>query len=196
MCYNIDGDKMKKIILVMLLMITSGCSTKTVDSDVEKMSKYNSLYVDCLNNADFKLKSDNFNIELDFTQTDNGYNYYIVIDEPKVAMYDVEAIVVENLMNYNEIDMMPTVGIFESGEYNLVPYQTNKQNNFYGGIVISGDTLVENVDLYALVTWKDVTMTKQFKEYILITDAVNKVDVEEKVQVNEIDKIDNESTNG
>ena len=196
MCYNIDGDKMKKIILVMLLMITSGCSTKTVDSDVEKMSKYNSLYVDCLNNADFKLKSDNFNIELDFTQTDNGYNYYIVIDEPKVAMYDVEAIVVENLMNYNEIDMMPTVGIFESGEYNLVPYQTNKQNNFYGGIVISGDTLVENVDLYALDTWKDVTMTKQFKEYILITDAVNKVDVEDKVQVNEIDKIDNESTNG
>ena len=196
MCYNIDGDKMKKIILVMLLMITSGCSTKTVDSDIEKMSKYNSLYVDCLNNADFKLKSDNFNIELDFTQMDNGYNYYIVIDEPKIAMYDVEAIVIENLMNYNEIDMMPTVGIFESGEYNLVPYQTNKQKNFYGGIVISGDTLVENVDLYALVTWKDVTMTKQFKEYILITDAVNKVDVEDKVQVNEIDKIDNESTNG
>ncbi len=196
MCYNIDGDKMKKIILVMLLMITSGCSTKTVDSDIEKMSKYNSLYVDCLNNADFKLKSDNFNIELDFTQMDNGYNYYIVIDEPKIAMYDVEAIVIENLMNYNEIDMMPTVGIFESAEYNLVPFQTNKQNNFYGGIVISGDTVVENVELYALVTWKDVTMTKQFKEYILITDAVNKVDVEDKVQVNEIDKIDNESTNG
>ena len=160
---------MKKVILIILLLITTGCTNKTVDGESERIAKYNSLYVSCLNNGDFLPKSEIFNTSVEFVKNDDGFSYFIVIDEPKVAMYDVEAIVIEDLIEYGQEEMMPTVGVFEDFEYNLVPYQTNKENNFYGGLVISGDTTNDKVDLYALVTWKDVTMTKQFKEYILIT---------------------------
>ena len=189
--YNDKGDEMKKIILVMLLFVTTGCSNNTVDSDIERMSKYNSLYLSCLNNGDFSTSSDNFNIELDFSNTESGVNYFIVIDNLKVAMYDVEAIVVEDLVDYNEVEMMPSIGIFEANEYNLIPYQTNKENNFYGGIVISGDTGDKNVGLYALITWKDVTMTKEFKEYVLITEQFNQGNESFN---NDIGAIDNESS--
>lgn len=159
---------MKKIFITLLITLVclTGCKVKTTNTvSDEKLSKYATLYQSVLANETFVGGSRYYNIEVEYLNTDAGYNYYIVLDEAQVAMYDVEIIVVEGLLPYNEVEMMPTIGIFDNAEYNMIPFQVNVDLSYVKGIVVSGD-MDEMRNLYALVTWKDVTRVNTYREFI------------------------------
>ena len=93
---------------------------------------------------------------------DGAYRFYVTIDNPKAAMYNVEAIAIESDVDYSN-EMAANIGLFEDTKYSMIPNQTNASKGFVKGVNISGVTKNENPVLYILVTWtnKDASATKR-----------------------------------
>ena len=160
---------MKKILSYLLagLLILSGCSAKDESSiSEEKLAKYSSYYRAVLEQENFEAASRYFDINVEFTTNEEGtVIYYVYIDNAQIAMYDVEVIVVENMMPYQETEMMPTKGIFEDVKFSMIPYQYNVNAGYVKGFAISGDTESEEVQLNIMVLWKDSTRLNSSREY-------------------------------
>lgn len=152
---------MKKTISFLLIsfLIFSGCTKKNENEiSQEKLAKYASYYQAVLDNENFESASRYFDINAEFPESSDGkVIYYVYLDNAQIAMYDVEVIVVENMMPYQENDMMPTKGIFETQKFSMIPYQYNLNAGYVKGFAISGDAESENVQLNIMVTWKDST---------------------------------------
>lgn len=144
----------------MVLLLTSCSNDKGVDAGT--MERYNSMIEQLSTRTDFKTKSEYFDISLDVGSIDNGYRFYVTIDNPKAAMYNIEAIAIENAIDYTN-EMAANIGLFEDTKYSMIPNQTNASKGFVRGINISGVTSNENPVLYVLVTWtnKDASVTKR-----------------------------------
>ena len=102
--------------------------------------------------------------------SDTEYRYDVIIDSPRVAMYDVEVLVIENGKSLEIADeIMPCIGLFEDHDFNLVPYQINLDAGFAEGFGLNG--LVENpiVNLKVMVVWKDYAKVQQKREYFDLT---------------------------
>jgi hypothetical protein len=98
--------------------------------------------------------------------SETEYRYDVIIDNPRVAMYDIEVLVIVNDKSLQiSKEVMPSVGIFESGEYNLVPYQINLKSGYSKGFGLSGTVKTATVELKALVLWYDYAKVSQQREY-------------------------------
>ena len=96
---------------------------------------------------------------------DGTYRYAIVVDEAKIAMYDVVMIAVENNTPYDDADkMMPSLGIFEDS-CSLIPGQVNASQGYAKGLVMSGECSEDGVDLEILVQYKNAKRTKETREF-------------------------------
>ena len=60
--------------------------------------------------------------------------YRVIIDNPKVSLRNIEAIVIHD--KYTE-DIYPSSGIFEE-KLNLIPGVINKSSNYVEGIILAG----------------------------------------------------------
>lgn len=161
---------MKKIFFLMIcsLLILSGCSKKS-DYSNDKLSMYSSYYSAVLQNTNFEEYSRHFDISAEVTESKQGnYYYYVSVDNPQIAMYDVEMIVLEGLDDFDENDMMPSFGIFDEQEYNMLPYQYNSEKGYVKGFVASGDMDSLQDHLYVMVAWKDITRLNQTREFLEI----------------------------
>lgn len=145
---------------MMVLLLTSCSNSKDIDAGA--MERYNSMIEQLSTRADFKTKSEYFDISLDVGSIDGAYRFYVTIDNPKAAMYNVEAIAIESDVDYSN-EMAANIGLFEDTKYSMIPNQTNASKGFVKGINISGVTKNENPVLYILVTWtnKDASVTKR-----------------------------------
>ena len=102
---------------------------------------------------------------------DGSYRYYIILDDPKIAMYNVMMIAVENGVSYQECEtMVPSFGIFED-RVSLVPGQVNYEEGYVKGISISGQSDKDTMDLLILVRWKSSDGT-QMSAYIQHTESM------------------------
>ena len=102
---------------------------------------------------------------------DGSYRYYIILDDPKIAMYNVMMIAVENGVSYQECEtMVPSFGIFED-RVSLVPGQVNYEEAYVKGISISGQSDKDTMDLLILVRWKSSDGT-QMSAYIQHTVSI------------------------
>ena len=140
-------------------------STAQIVND-EKIEEYQTYY-DIVNKTQkFKESSENFNIALEMTQIPDGtYRYAIVVDEAKIAMYDVVMIAVENNTPYDDADkMMPSLGIFEDS-CSLIPGQVNTSQGYAKGLAMSGEYSEDGVDLEILVQYKNAKRTKETREF-------------------------------
>ncbi len=158
---------MKKIVLFLCgLLLICGCSKSSEKYSEEKLALYRSYYNAVLENTTFEEYSRYFNLSSEVTQKDDGsWLYYIFVDTPQIAMYDVEMIVLEGLNDYSDADMYPSFGIFDDTEYNMIPYQVNAEKGYVKGIVTSGDLQDINQTLYVMVAWKDLTRLNQSREF-------------------------------
>lgn len=158
---------MKKTILVLLItLILTGCSVGGKKDYTDKVQQYQSYYETVLDQDKFKKSSDFFNIEAKIDQSDKEYFYEVVINEPQIAMYDVKVLIVENKENYSDEVMQPTVGIFESQSYNLIPGQVNQDKGFMNGIQLLKDIKEPNVQLQIIVSFTDYRKLETFQEFI------------------------------
>lgn len=157
----------KKIISILLVVfLLSACSN---DSTINKSAseRYNSMIEQLSSRTDFKSSSEYFDISFDIASIENGYRFYISIDEPKVAMYNIEAIAIEANVDYSNT-MAANIGLFEDEKYSLIPNQSYVDKGFVKGVNISGTSENANPTLYVLVVWsnKDLSVTK--REFIKV----------------------------
>ncbi len=151
---------MKKVLLfITILGILTGCSSRT--KNTVQMDIYESYYQSISETTKFTEESRFYTLSAEITQTKDGkYSYYIVLDQPHIAMYDVVMMAVENHISYDaSVKMMPSIGIFDE-PCNLVPNQINVDNGYAEGIVISGESQDPQVSLNLLVEWKDQSEKK------------------------------------
>ena len=124
---------MKKIIITCLvLLICSGCH-KVADN--KQFDIYSSLKENLSTITSFS-KDYPFQVNLTFKKWENKYLYNIIIDQPKVDMYNIVAMA---YANEKEEQMCPTLGIFDKDTYSLRVGYVDKSKGFYKGIQLSGE---------------------------------------------------------
>lgn len=156
---------MKKIGFILSILIGLTACTSTSSEDVQYQT-YKTSYQNILNTTSFQERSSYFDITAQINETsDNEVRYDVFLDNPKIAMYDVEilAIVDKGLLTLSN-DMMPSVGIFEDAEYNLIPFQVNGEKGFPKGFNLNGITSGNTVVIKVQVSWKDYFKIRSYKE--------------------------------
>ena len=81
-------------------------------------------------------------------------------------MYHCRIFAVENDIAFADNDkMMPSLGIFDT-DVSLVPNQVDKSKGLMKGLVISGESSKDHVDLKLVVEWRDQDNKQVIKQYI------------------------------
>ena len=155
---------MKKFLLVVLLLFTL-CAC---DDDGKQMANPDDRYmyiIEMINEHEsFQTTSNYVDIGVEMAKIENGYRHYITIDNPRIAMYDIEILGIEKGVDYRN-NMAANVGIFEDKEYNMVPNQANIDDGFVKGIVVSGVSKEPQTTLYIFVQFKNADYSITRSEY-------------------------------
>lgn len=165
--------KLLKVILCCGMLMACGCSQKN-QTTAEDMVEYETYYTAICDNIDFITESQNYSCELEMTQVEDGsYRYYVVLDQPKIAMYNITAMIVENDIAYSDTDkMMPSIGIFDD-QKSMIPNQVDSENGFVKGIALSGESSEATIQLKVLVQWTDKTKKSVSREFLSYTLSQN-----------------------
>lgn len=155
---------MRKILIILsITLCLFGCSEigkENIDNDQLYLSLINSIK----EHENFQTVSNHFDIYAEIAKIDGGYRYYVTIDNPKIALYDVEAIAIEKDVDYANT-MAANVGIFEDSVYSLIPNQKNHDKGYVEGLVISGTTNNPDTKLYVYVSFKNEDYSNNYIEY-------------------------------
>lgn len=159
----------KKTLILLLLLSLSACSFDTQEYlSQENYARYQAYYTSIFDNDRFITFTDAYDIERVFTKVNDQYRYDIIIDNPSIAMYDIEVMVVENDVAFERAEkMMPSFGIFESKETNMIPFQVDVDKGYAKGIVLSGMVDVPIVELKVMVAWKDYAKLNTTREFFM-----------------------------
>jgi len=161
---------MKKLLLFSILcLFLCSCQSSDTSETQRKQEQYVKHYEEVIENTIFSSRNAApFDISVAMNLLGDGtYRYDIIIDNPKVAMYNIEIIAIENNISYqNATKLMPTFGIFDTSVYNMIPYQTNVDNGYVKGIIVSGITTDQVINLKIKVTWTDYSRVESSKIFI------------------------------
>ncbi|MBQ6494001.1 MAG: hypothetical protein IJI92_09090 [Erysipelotrichaceae bacterium] len=155
---------MKRFLTVLfLLLVMSGCV-----SDGKEVANPDDRYTYLIEmieeHENFTDSSNYFDIAVEMAKISDGYRYYITIDNPRIAMYDIELIAIEKGVDYRS-RMAANVGIFEETSYNMVPNQANIEQGYVKGIVASGVSSEPETTLYIFVQFKNSDYSLSHSEY-------------------------------
>ena len=158
------SSNMKKVLIVLFtLLLISGCEDAG-RQEANPDERY-SYIIDMIKEHEvFSDTSNYFDITTDMAEIDNGYRFYITVDNPRIAMYDVELLAIEDGVDYMNT-MAANVGIFETREYNLIPNQSNPSQNYMKGIVASAVTNKPETTLYIFVQFKNADYSNIHSEF-------------------------------
>ena len=145
------------------LLLISGCSKKDPNQiSTEKMQLYTAYYKSIMEMDRFQEKSDFYDLEVVMNQLPNGtYRYYVILDQPRVAMVDVEMLVVDAAVDYSQTSVI--------APYSLIPNQVYPELGYVKGLMASGETTSPIVSLNVMVLWKDYAKLKETREYLQLT---------------------------
>lgn len=173
--------KIWKIILLMLIFLV-GCE-KAEQSDL-LFDKYEAAYEDLVSSDKFNSFSAYFDVETVVNKLDtNQFRIDTIIDNPKVAMYNVQVIVEINsngVKQYKEV--LPSLGIVDQSTYHLIPFQVNKDAGFYGGLVISGVSTQAEGEIILKINWTDYAETKNYEEFLELSYGKTLEGVDEEAE--------------
>lgn len=179
----------KLMILCISAFLLCSCKTDTKKQDTTVANTtYEGYYKAIEDNSRFQSDSIYFSIDGDMVRMQDGtYRFYITIDEPQVAMYDVSTLaVVDRILFDNATVMMPSLGIFETNAYHMIPYQANAKKGYVKGIVISGESNSEPIHIQMLVEWYDRTHENQHREFLEFDLDINGIVPEEEEVIEEV----------
>lgn len=162
--YDIIGH-MKRLFLLLISLVLLGACTSNEQLEA-KYEAYRSKYQNLLNSTSFLEQSNHFNIEAKLSTLSSGeYRYDVYVDNAKIAMYDLEILVIvdEGLLVISD-EMMPNIGIYDDLEYAMVPYQINIESGYVKGFNLNGTTTQKPIVLKVSVSWKDYFKIKSTQE--------------------------------
>lgn len=149
--------------LILLTTLLAACELEE-ENDGVKRARYDSLIAALQENQKFLDKAEYFTISSDMAKTEDGYRYYIFIDKPRIALYDIEAIAVADDIDYSK-EIAPNISILDDEVYNMIPNQTNVAKNYVEGIVLSGMTKYPNTAIKMYVQWKNRELSETSGAY-------------------------------
>ncbi|MDD6467740.1 MAG: hypothetical protein PUF50_06120 [Erysipelotrichaceae bacterium] len=161
---------MKKVLLVMicLTVMLTGCQKNRINIDEERAQKYASYIIAIQDNESFLAQSPYYSITTAMNKIgENEYRYDVIIDQPLVAMYEIQVLAVEkNVIGTLKDDkLMPSLGILEADVYNLIPNQVDVEKGYPAGISISGVTDQPEVTLEIMVIWSGFAKLAQNRDF-------------------------------
>lgn len=156
---------MKKILILLLsLLCLCGC-TEIGKEDINPNQRYFSLIENIAEHeGSFLTTSNYYDINVEMAKINDGYRYYVTIDNPRAALYDVEALAIEKDVDYTNT-MAANVGIFEESVYSLIPNQKNPDKGYVSGLVMSGISTNPETTLYIYVSFKNEDYSNIHTEY-------------------------------
>lgn len=159
--------KTKYTLILMMMLLLTGC-TKENSRDEVLLNKYETAYNELVENDKFMSNSEYYNLEVVVSEIENNnYRIDVILDQPNVAMYNVQMIMEVNSQGIEQYQkMIPSLGIVDDTQYNLIPNQVNKENNFYAGLILSAITDKPLGDVKIMISWSDYAGTKDFEEFI------------------------------
>lgn len=159
--------KSKYILILIFILIISGCSDESSRNEL-LLSKYETAYGELVENDTFTTNSDLFDLEVVVNKiNEHEYRIDVILDKPQMAMYNVQMMMEINpsgVAQYDEV--LPSLGIVDDTQYNLIPYQSNIENGFYSGLVLSGISTKSSGEITLMIQWTDYAATKVFDEFI------------------------------
>lgn len=162
---------MKKILCILLVLLCLCACTEVGKEDVDPDKRYFAL-IDSIKERDvFVEKSNYFDIATEIAPIEGGYRYYVTIDNPRAALYDVEAMAIEKNVDYTN-SMAANIGIFDETEYAMIPNQKNPDKGYVSGVVISGITENPQTTLYIYVSFKNEDYSNTHVEYFKLNAKV------------------------
>lgn len=157
---------LNKIVTILCILILCGCSLLP-DKGKDANDRYFYLIDMLKEHENFSDSSRYFSINVEMAKIENGYRYYIIIDEPQLAMYDIEMIAIEKDVDYTE-KMAANIGIFEDTQYNMIPNQANVEDGYVKGLVASGVSKKAEITLYIFVQFKNADYSIVHNEYFAL----------------------------
>ena len=160
---------MKKCFLIgAVLLFLFGCSPES-KQEADPNVRYFDLISLIREYDSFQTSSNYFDINVEnAVLADGGYRFYVTIDNARVAIYDLEAIAIEEGVDYSRT-MAANIGIFEDAQYNMVPNQANPEKGYYKGVVASATTDKPTTTLHILVQWKNKDLSVLHREFFELT---------------------------
>lgn len=158
-------SKFKCIMLCMLVLV--GCSKKTMNEN-DFHNTYNSFVDSILDNNGAESVDIPFRHKLDVQKiSENEYHYTVTIDEPKIAMYHIQMMVVDRNMS----GTYPFIGLLNNKDdhYSMIPHQENKNQNFVKGISLEGVSQTPSFTLNIQVSWKDYAQVNTYTAFFNYT---------------------------
>lgn len=150
--------------LLIILIVLCGCQ-EVGKEDIDPNQRYFSLIDSIKEHEVFTEASNYYDISGEMAKIDGGYRYYVTIDEPTSALYDVEVLAIEENVDYRN-SMAANAGIFEDSEYTMIPNQKNPDKGYVTGIVVSGVSEKPETTLYVYVSFKNKDYTNIHNEYL------------------------------
>ena len=134
---------MKKIwIGMMILLLCVACQSS---SSNEQFQDYYQIKEQLITQQDFD-EDYPFCVRVVFNHIDHLYRYDVIIDQPEVDMYYIEAMAYASEDNQK---MCPVLGIVDESISHLKVQHVDKSKHFYKGVQLSGQTTqVQSVKLY------------------------------------------------
>ena len=155
---------MKKLLILLLtILCLCGCqeiATENVDPDQRYFDMINTIK----EHEVFISTSNYYDVSVEMAKIDEGYRYYVTIDNVRIALYDIEAIAIEQDVDYSNT-MAANIGIFEEKEYSMIPNQKNPEKGFVSGLVMSGVSELPETTLYIYVSFKNADYSEIKTEY-------------------------------
>ena len=158
---------MRKIFLGLVIALFMTACQNDAQILQEKYERYKLHYQSILNTTQFKSSSELFSIEVSLMDLSNGqYRYDVFVDEPLIAMHDVEILaIVDNGLLLVSDQMMPSIGIFEDQSYRMIPYQVDVDLGYHKGFNLNGIVDDSEINIKVVVMWKDYFEIKTEREY-------------------------------
>ena len=159
---------MKKALLIITLLLTlSGC-INSGKKEANLNERYTNIIELIKEHENFATSSNYYDISVEMAKINEGYRYYITLDNPRIAMYDIEMLAIEDDVDYMT-NMAANVGIFEDTQYNMIPNQANAAKGFTKGIIASGVSSKPETTLYIFTQFKNQDFSKVHSEYFKLT---------------------------